>query len=179
MITPKENHMHTALLVIGDDPIGQLIQKAPSHWTRTDSTATAAHNSADEDDYWTGDDWYGIGGRYSGTLIPRPGATSGRVYGDTMPGIEAALAGRLSNAGVVAQRMSHHGEGVDQIQLSDLDIVATVDRVAPTAIVVGGVVHRCEITMDEQKLAEWDAMVRRLLTEADPTEMVSVVDAHS
>lgn len=170
--------MHTAMLVIGDDPIGQLISNSPVPWTRTTSTATAP-DAFEDGEPWMGDDWYGVGGRYTGTLMPKPGATSGRVYGDAMPGIEAALVGQLSDAGVAAQRLSRRSEGVDQIQLSDLDIAATLDRVAPTVVIVGDVVHTCEITFDDRQMAEWDATVKRLLGEAGPEQIVSVVDAHS
>lgn len=201
--------MHTALLVIGDDPIGQLVQGAPDDWNRAESTATVKHGKKSDD--WYGDDWYGIGGRYSGSLIPMPGATSGRVYGDAMPGLEAALAGYVPEGATMSRPGLEPRDGVDQIRLGELDIVATLARFNATAVVVNGVTHTHDLTGEEtglamalamaatmpgvnlapgtedgeeaqsvmRKLDAWDAKVRRLLSEADPTELVSVVDAHS
>lgn len=94
--------MHSMIFVIGDDPLGQLtgptdagetVYLDPAEpdairwtWERTESEALRTLGNGD----CGGTDWYGIGGRYSGFLIPEPGA-QGKRYGDTMPAIEAWL----------------------------------------------------------------------------------------
>lgn len=62
-------------------------------------------------------DWAGIGGRYTGQLTPVPGATTARVYGDTMPSIEAhiaALIGSEDGSPVMTRPGLSCGAGVDQ-----------------------------------------------------------------
>jgi hypothetical protein len=94
--------MHYCTLVLGPDPEAQLEKLAGDH----------------------GVDWFAIGGRYSGNLALRPGATSGRVYGDALPGAEAMFATMTQPADVEHGRGLHgtqHGPGVDQAVNGDVD----------------------------------------------------------
>ena len=71
-------------------------------------------------------DWAGIGGRYTGSLIPLPDATSGRIYGDTLPRHEAGLAALIGESGTAMTRPGAlQRSGVDQLTIRDLDFAAT------------------------------------------------------
>lgn len=76
-------------------------------------------------DHVPGVDWAAIGGRFTGRLTPRPGATSAKVHGDAMPQWEADFATWHGDnpEGVALTRGTGcpHGSGVDQAALIDLD----------------------------------------------------------
>lgn len=110
--------MHSMIFVVGDNPLDQLDQLAGNCRASID--------------------WFGIGGRYSGTLILQPGA-EGKRYGDTLPAAEAHLAA-LMPEGVSLGRSGARGDrpGVDQARACDVDWEATItgaDR-RPRAVVI-------------------------------------------
>jgi hypothetical protein len=93
-------------------------------------------------------DWAAIGGRYSGMLIPKAGATSGRVFGDAMPDFEAHMSAHMSALGRALHpehaehieniRMGYRGDrtGVDQVEIDDCDVDATFDAATTAPAVV-------------------------------------------
>ena len=109
--------MHYCTLVLGPDPEGQL-QPYAGPGQRVD--------------------WFAIGGRYTGNLILKQGATSGRVYGDAMPEFEVHLAmmPRPDDTAIGARGLhgTQHGPGVDQARHGDVDWPVT--PVASPAILV-------------------------------------------
>jgi hypothetical protein len=151
-------------------------------------------------------DWCGIGGRYTGSLIPVPGATSGIVFGDTLPAFEASVVTQLMQGwGVVLTRPAHQGAGVDQIARRDLDIEATIVTMMPRYVLdaVGGLhslgltpsedaaatvmelgslrpgaVTEAEVRAVHDKREAWERRWRALIAAADPDALITVVDIH-
>jgi hypothetical protein len=179
--------MHTAILVIGDDP-----QERALGLVVPDGTT----------------DWSAIGGRYTGNLVPIPGAASARVFGDAIPAGEAQLLaaapGMERGAGGPQQ-----GAGVDQVERGELDIQATFSRFSPTRILdADGILHHPGLTPDESatllalliarrfgrqpkrmpgqaeldsikaKTIAWQAKVTELIQAAAPHQMITVIDVH-
>ena len=173
--------MHFSVLVFGPDPEAQM-----------DALRQAGHF-----------DWYGIGGRYTGTLILHPGATSGVVYGDTLPAFEARLVAMMAESGLNPNRGSTPAgrrPGVDQAALADIDLDATSEELFPVALVDRGVWTEAELDPDHEawlavrhRLGEqqagpephgrdqadaWSALVDLRFETSDPGELVTVVDCH-
>lgn len=185
--------MHTAVLVIGDNPE----QRAKGIDTRLGTT-----------------DWAGIGGRYTGLLMPRPGATTGRVYGDTLPSFEAAIAGHMPE-GITSHRPgADPGPGVDQLRGQDLDVATTIDGFIPPYVLdADGGLHGPDFTPEEEGLLTaislasmypgvgidldkmeldaddldkidakqntWNDRLAELLGDIGPDDLVTVVDIHT
>lgn len=116
--------MHAGALVIGEDPMDVI-------------------NARIEANNGIGIDWGAIGGRYTGSLILRPGATSGRVYGDAIPDFEAALVRALSDRDwTTTVRPGRRRGGVDQARKGDIDFPRTFAAGGRTPlVVVDGVWH--------------------------------------
>jgi hypothetical protein len=94
--------MHACIHVLGDgDPVERAMQCNPAGYEP---------------------DWAAIGGRYTGTLPPLPGARTGRVHGDAMPSLEASIMHAVREGGVGTARLTRKGPGVDQNHLRELDI---------------------------------------------------------
>lgn len=180
--------MHFNIHVIGADPVERI--------------TAAMQFYIDEDPNPYGLDWAGIGGRYTGTLIPLPGATTGVVYGDTLPQTEAELARIASEAGGNLKRMgAQQGPGVDQIAIRDLDVEATtragylldadnqMHDIALTpkesgllmALQYGLAKDVSDDEMDalESKLDAWKQRWHELIAAADPDALITVVDGHN
>ena len=134
--------MHTMIFVVGDDPIGQLTPDMDGiRWHRSELAAEIEHA-----DVPVSPDWVGIGGRYTGMLIPKPGAT-GKLVGWTMPAVDAWMENMVAESapGATFQRGGARSDrrGVDQISAADVDWRATsaeADRM-PRAVVVDGTWH--------------------------------------
>jgi hypothetical protein len=192
--------MHTAILIVGDDPLGQIAHSDPGDvWKRTETTAT---KTISVDGEFLGTDWYGIGGRFTGALIPKPAATTGKVYGDAMPDVEARVLGALGERGVPASRSMGKGPGVDQLRLHDLERIAEL----PAAVIIDGTRHGYELDPAEtaallaahlgvyssrdteahdaalksahRKMDEWAGEMNRLLNEVDPNALITIIDSH-
>jgi hypothetical protein len=135
--------MHTAMLVIGDSP-EQRARTAETMFGRPD--------------------WAAIGGRYTGSLIPIPGATTARVYGDALPNIEAAFHGWFADMdmdGVGFHRHTCGGPGVDQVRRRDLDVAATIDGFLPPIVLdADGTLHNVGLTIEETAYATAAAIQR-------------------
>jgi hypothetical protein len=206
--------MHTMILVIGEDPIGQLtrdgeaVRTNPAEtitwtWQRSESEALRSLGSGD----CGGADWFGIGGRYSGWLIPRPGA-AGKRYGDTMPAFEASIltfaAGSAPDVHITRMGASGDRPGVDQIRASDVDWETTWHEKnrRPGVVVAHGEWHSAldVLTPEEhaatmasglgidapdaepafRKLHTWDTGVLVPLVDAavERGDLITVVDMH-
>jgi len=107
----KDTGMHYCTLVLGPDPEGQVAR-------------------------YSGDgrsvDWHAIGGRYTGNIILKAGATSGRVYGDAISSIEA----RMATWDPTMQRGTKQGPGVDQALARDVDWERASGEVRSPALLV-------------------------------------------
>lgn len=130
--------MHYAVLVIGDNPLAQLDARR---------ICDRSCGECDEIRCQIGIDWAAIGGRYTGTLVLRPGAVSGTVYGDAVPDVEAALTAMGADRGLAVVRTvpgveaSPAVSGVDQALARDVDWEASSRYVAPVHVVIDGVWH--------------------------------------
>jgi hypothetical protein len=161
--------MHTATLVIGPDVEAQM----------------APHTG---EDGWC--DWWGIGGRYTGRLILKPGA-EGKVFGDAVPLFEAMFSHAISEQLPTAttSRCAAPGDGVDQARLRDIEKI----NASLGAVVVGGVLHEPdedefeawwkEVGPDARRptaeiMPRWVERMNELLALADPDDLVTVVDVH-
>src|SRR6266508_423865 len=107
----KDTGMHYCTLVLGPDPEGQVAR-------------------------YSGDgrsvDWHAIGGRYTGNIILKAGATSGRVYGDAISSIEA----RMATWDPTMQRGTKQDPGVDQALARDVEWERTSGEVRSPALLV-------------------------------------------
>lgn len=121
--------MHTAVFVIGPDPVGRVRAAALPLGTP---------------------DWVAIGGRYTGSLILRPGATTGVVYGDAIPDAEAWLARVIGEGFQRGVNPQPRGQGVDQAQAGDI-IGATSPP--PYILDADGVIHHPGLTGEEMAAA--------------------------
>ena len=153
-------------------------------------------------------DWAGIGGRYTGSLIPVPGATSGVVYGDTLPVVDAGLAALAREAGGNMLRpRAVQRPGVDQLLVRDLDVEATATP--PQLLDAEDNMHGPDLTPEEEgiymaiamfegygfqavdepsdadkdavmsKMDAWQQRYRELIAAADPDALITVVDVHA
>jgi hypothetical protein len=77
------------------------------------------------EDGWAWCDWWAIGGRFTGNLPLRPGAT-GKMFGDAEPDFEKALRERHRKWGLEVSRGTRDmtGDGVDQARVGDIDMAA-------------------------------------------------------
>jgi hypothetical protein len=101
--------MHHLVFVVGDDVEAQM-------------NGLMAQNEHG----WAWCDWWAIGGRFTGNLPLRPGAT-GKTFGDAAPPFEEWMAKMASEKlGVVDQRGTRDmtGTGVDQARVGDIDMAA-------------------------------------------------------
>jgi hypothetical protein len=127
-------------------------------------------------------DWAAIGGRFSGVLIPKPGAISGRVAGETLPSFEADLVTSL--AAHEDLRISlpsiERGSGFDQLRKGEVDLPITLEQYTPNAVLIIGEWHEAssEALFDDEQFAVWRAQVRRLLEEVPENILLTVFDAH-
>lgn len=159
--------MHNAVLVIGDNPVEQLRPLHPDPF-----------------------DWYAVGGRYSGWLLASPDAITGTIHGDAMPAAEARLLGALDGA---RRPGPGRGPGVDQACVFDVDLDATLAKLAPTpdeSIVIGvmanGRWHQGPLlTFMERGPAEveagatkWHQQLQHLLRAAPPEALLTLIDVH-
>lgn len=150
--------MHFPVLVLGPDPVERCY-------------------SADFDG-WTAD-WAAIGGRYTGQLIPRPGATSARVYGDALPSAEAHVAQFAPGARPHAAQ----GPGVDQLTLIDLDLDGTLSGGWAMLLDVDGTVEHPGYTSAEiaarivSQLPTYVAELVGQASGADPSQLRAKHDA--
>jgi hypothetical protein len=154
--------MHTcALVVTNDDDIDAAMETAD---VRGD-----------------GVDWWAIGGRYSGYLPLEPDATTGKVYGDAMPGFEASLAAfappdaGFSRGFQSLDRPSRPDDGVDQAARRDVDVERFVELVLP---MIGLCVADGEAHWTDLGGATSEADVLAALVEAPGDARVSLVDVH-
>ncbi len=173
--------MHFAVIVFGPDPEGQMEALRP-----------AGHF-----------DWYGIGGRYTGSLILRRGAASGVVYGDTLPTFEARLVAMMAESGFNPDRgttPAGRHPGVDQAALADIDLDATAEQVFPVAMIDRGVWTEADLDPDHEawlavrhqlggqpagpepagreRTDAWSEQIDRRFETGDPAELVTIVDCH-
>jgi hypothetical protein len=154
--------MHTCALVVSDD-----------------DGVDAAMETADVGG--RGVDWWAIGGRYSGYLPLVPNATTGKVYGDAMPGFEATLAAVAPPDAGFARgfqslgRPSRPDDGVDQAARRDVDVERFVERVLP---MVGMFVADGEAHWTDLGGTASEADVLAALVDAPGDARVSVVDIH-
>jgi hypothetical protein len=150
-------------------------------------------------------DWAAAGGRYSGCLWPKPGATSAKVFGDALPSFEAAVLGMIgeSGTGVTAGRPGHQNlNGVDQLALRELH---AAENMPGYLLTPDGIIHHAGLTPEENaaavvealgftppselqpeleavdaKSAVWEQLVARLLTTwAAKDAVLTVVDIHT
>jgi hypothetical protein len=110
-------------------------------------------------------DWAGIGGRYTGHLVTVPGATTARVYGDTVPAFEAAMAAMSAQAGTVSVRPANRLSGVDQVRRREL--VVEESELGCAALLHDGEVRDPGLTEEEQA-AMLDARMLMSLPEDSP-----------
>jgi hypothetical protein len=179
--------MHSAIIVIGENPVERATNLATPMGTT---------------------DWAGIGGRYSGHLAARPGATSPAVHGDTMPDVEAVLSARVLDGETQFRRlMPRRGPGYDQMRAGDLDVDASI---TPTCLLdedntlhgpdltpeqealgmaislyqrtgveaFGHQLDEAEIRAYSAKVKEWEQRVHDLLAVVAADVLVTLVDVH-
>jgi hypothetical protein len=153
--------MHSCALVITDDDVDAAMETA--------------------DVRGRGVDWWAIGGRYSGYLPLVPDATTGKVYGDAMPGFEATLAALAPPDAGFARglqslgRPSRPDDGVDQAARRDVDVERFVELVLP---MIGMFVANGEAHWTDLAGAASEADVLAALMEAPGDARVSLVDVH-
>jgi hypothetical protein len=152
-------------------------------------------------------DWAAIGGRFSGRLVPIPGATSSLVYGDAMPSFEAAVMTRLSPTSDLHRPGGTARSGVDQVRHDELDLRETFANYGAPAYILdeAGHLHTSAITNGEnvamflhayglpsehpdiprllasgsEHYAEWEERAAAIVRAANPRALVTVVDAHT
>ena len=175
--------MHSMILVVGENPLGQVAETCPP-------------GSIDE---------AAIGGRFTGLLLPQPGKT-GKRYGDAPTSFEAAIAALMPD-GVNVGRPGARGdrEGVDQIRADHVDWDATREQgdTGPRAVVSDGMWHDLWDVLTAEEMAaltiaaltgeesEYLASARRKVEQWDREtlgpilaaagvwgELVTVVDIH-
>jgi hypothetical protein len=174
--------MHAGIFVVGPNPLERVERTKLPYGTP---------------------DWAGIGGRYTGRLIPLPGATTGVAHGDTLTPIEAWMA--THSPGFVRPGAAQ-GAGVDHIARRELDLEATEGP--PYVLDADDHLHDAGYTTEEQafvlvarmarqfgtdpgnppsaatlqaiidKGEAWDRRWRELIAAADPDALITAVDAH-
>jgi hypothetical protein len=110
--------VHFAILVIGKDPMA-LIDAEASRGARLV--------------------WGAIGGRFSGRLILKPGATTGRVYSNAASDLEAGVA--MTGVKTWSASAPGPGKGVDQARKGDVDWETTDIARYMRTLVIDGVWH--------------------------------------
>ena len=141
--------MHSAVLVIGDDP-----------QARTADLCTPLGTA----------DWLVIGGRYAGMLIPV-------AAGDTRgPGVDQLRAGQLDLAQTEMPAYLLDADGVlHEPGFSDDDLAVLMG----VRLVGGGPPGEEQLEQIEAKLGAWEVKVEGLIRAAGPAALLTVVDVHT
>jgi hypothetical protein len=184
--------MHSCVFVIttdGADPAGLMLGRHLGGWGPVD--------------------WAAAGGRFSGLLQPKPGATTAKVFGDALPSFEADMIGMIADIDpeVSAERAGRLVlGGVDQLALHELDAATVLPGylLTPDGEIHSdgwtskeSIVARAELTGEElfgftpaeladikrslhEKSDAWDRLVDQLLaTWAAHGATLTVVDVHT
>jgi len=170
--------MHFAVLVVTKD--------------KPTEDVLAAALAPFKDSKW---DWWTLGGRYTGQLIPHDVADT-VTGGHDLPEIEVMVDAMFKKDGMVIQRPGSTGPGVDALQLGNFK-----QGQAGFAVVIDGRWHECEVmpiepivraygldrctvgsrdyTEERAAVKRWDARLTALMDGAPDDHWVSVVDIHN
>jgi hypothetical protein len=142
-------------------------------------------------------DWWGLGGRFSGNIIPLDYADTVITGGDDIPDMELALMTMVEKTGdgVEMKRSARRGAGVDAARLDNIKgfdagpIAVVVDKewlncpifpVGPMLRALGGRDDRPEAERleEERAMNDWNRKVDKILNAQPGSSWLSIVDCH-